>query len=215
MEVLKSFDWFKIGLVVLVLFLTSTLATKCENEKTQLTNVNRLNSEAKIYKLKNGQLVLSQEALQYSNKQLKELVISKDATLKEIAKKFTNVKAVTKVITETKLDTIRLTYKDSVPCRFERIGELITKDYHIDYKSTQKGIVISYLSIPDSVTIVTGIKRNWLFGKTTSTIDISHSNKFVNNGKVDYYEVKQNKKFYQTTLFKFGIGVLVGNLILK
>lgn len=215
MDILKSFDWQKIGLVVLVLFLTSTLFSKCENEKVQLANVKALNSESKNYKLKNGQLVLSKEVLVYTNKQLKDLVISKDATLKEITNKFSTVKTITKIVTETKLDIIRLTYKDTIPFKFERKGELVTKDYHLDYKSTQKGITIDYLSIPDSLTIVTGLKRKWLFGKNVETIDISHSNKFVNNGQVNYYEVKQNKKFYETTLFKVGIGIILGKVILK
>ena len=58
MDILKSFDWFKIGLVVLVLFLTSTLFSKCENEKVQLATIKALTEENTSYKLKNNQLNL-------------------------------------------------------------------------------------------------------------------------------------------------------------
>jgi hypothetical protein len=47
-----------------------------------------LNAEAKAYKPKNGQFVLSKEVLQYTNKQLKETVLSKDIVAKEMAAKF-------------------------------------------------------------------------------------------------------------------------------
>lgn len=215
MEVLKSFDWFKIGLVIGIILLSNALFKKCESEKLQLANVDALNSEAVTYKLRNGQLATSQKALVYSNSQLNDLVISKDKAISEISSKFSKVKTITKVITETKLDTIRLIYKDTIPCVFKRKGELITNEYHIDYTSTQKEFTIDYLSIPDSLTIVTGLKRKWFLGKETQTIDVIHSNKYINNGKLNYYEVVQPKKWYQTTLFKVGVGVLLGGLILR
>jgi uncharacterized protein with ParB-like and HNH nuclease domain len=76
--------------------------------KLQIANVSALNAEAKAYKLKNGQLVLSKEVLQYTQTQLKETVLSKDIVAKEMAAKFSKVKTVTKIVTETKFDTIVL-----------------------------------------------------------------------------------------------------------
>jgi hypothetical protein len=51
----------------IILILISILYTKCESEIT-IANVSALNAEAKAYKLKNGQFVLSKEVLQYTNK---------------------------------------------------------------------------------------------------------------------------------------------------
>jgi hypothetical protein len=199
----------------IILILISILYTKCESEKLQIANVSTLNTEVKLYKLKNGQLVVSKATLQYTNKQLKETVISKDAVLKEMADKFSKVKAVTKIVTETKFDTILLPYRDSIPCVFNRKGRLQNKDYTIAYTSTQKGITIDFLSIPDTATIITGIKRKWFLGKQIATIDITHSNKYINNGEAEYYEVVQNKSFFNTTLFKIGAGILLGAIIIK
>lgn len=199
----------------IILILVSLLYNKCESEKLQLANVSALNAEAKIYKLKNGQLVISKAALQYTNQQLKEIVLSKDAVAKEMASKFSKVKTVTKIVTETKFDTILLPYKDSIPYVFNKKGRLEDKDYTIAYTSNQKGISIDFLSIPDTATIVTGTKRKWAFGKQIETIDITHSNKHINNGKVDHYQVVKNKNFFQTTFFKVGAGILLGAIITR
>lgn len=215
MELLKRFDWFKTTLVLLIVVLISMLFSKFESEKTQLSNIKILNSEAEVYKLKNGKLVISQKTLIYNNRQLQDLVISKDATIAEISKKFYKVKTVTKIITKTKLDTIRLMYRDTVPFEFDRTGSLVTDDYSIDYNSTQKGISIDNLTIPDSLTIVSGVKRKWFLGKKTEYIDVFHSNKFVNNEEVGYYELEKETKWYQTTLFKVGVGVLIGGILIK
>jgi hypothetical protein len=200
---------------VIIVFLITQLYIKCESEKLQIANVSTLHSEAKAYKLKNGQLVLSKEVLQYTNKQLKESILSKDIIAKEMAKKFSVVKSVIKLPIETRIDTIQLPYKDSIPCLFDRVGRLQNKDYTIAYTSTQKGITIDFLSIPDTATIITGIKRKWFLGKQIATIDITHSNKYINNGEAEYYEVVQNKSFFNTTLFKIGAGILLGAIIIK
>jgi hypothetical protein len=198
-----------------ILILVSLLYKKCESEKLQIANVSALNAESKVYKLKNGQLAMSKVTLQYTNKQLKEEVIEKDAVVKEMASKFSKVKTVIKIVTETKIDTILLPYKDSIPYVFNKKGRLENKDYIIAYNSNQKGISIDFLSVPDTTTIVTGIKRKWFFGKKTETIDITHSNKLINNGKVDHFEVVQNKNFFQTTFFKVGAGIIFGAIIIR
>ena len=46
-------------LLVVCLILLSQLFQKCESEKIQLANIDALNSQTKVYKLKNGQLVTS------------------------------------------------------------------------------------------------------------------------------------------------------------
>jgi hypothetical protein len=202
-------------LLALCLTLLSQLFQKCENEKLQLANVKALNSKITSYKLKSGQLVLSSETLQYTNEQLKQNLISKDSKLKELTNKFSNVKSATKYVTNTRIDTIAIRYKDTVPCVFERIGAIFENDYELEYKSTQKGVTIMELFVPDSVIVVAGQKRKWFLGKETATLDITHSNKFVQTDYIQHVEVVAPKKWYDTTLFKFGIGFVLGTVILK
>jgi len=202
-------------LLIVCLLLLSQLFQKCESEKLQLANVEALNKEAKVYKLKNGQLVTSVENLNYTNSQLKNSILMKDKKVKELVNKFSNVKSVTKYVTNTKFDTIKLVYNDSIPCEFERIGSDMKEWYHIAYKSNQRGVEITELSIPDSVIVVTGDKRKWFWGKRTSTTDITHANPFVQTESIQHIEVVHPAKWYDSTIFKIGLGFIGGVLLLK
>ena len=202
-------------LLVGCLLLISALFSKCQNEELQLANVEALNKEAKVYKLKNGQLVTSVEHLQYTNGQLKNSIIMKDKKVKELINKFSNVKSVTKYVTNTKFDTIKLVYQDSIPCNFERVGSDLKEWYHIAYKSNQKGVEITELSIPDSVIVVTGDKRKWFWGKRTSTTDITHANPFVETENIQHIEVVKPTKWYDSTIFKIGVGLIGGIFLVK
>jgi hypothetical protein len=203
-----------VALLILCLILISQLFSKCENEKIQLANVKALNSKIIFYKLKNGDLVTSVENLSYTNSQLKNSIIMKDKKVKELTNKFSKVKGITTYVTNTKFDTIKLTYKDSVPCNFERNGSVLEEWYHIAYNSNQKGVDIYELSIPDSVIVVTGDKRKWFWGKRTSVTDITHANPFVETESIQHIEVKEKTKWYDTTLFKVGIGFIFGGALL-
>ena len=202
-------------LALVCLIFASSLFSKCESQKVQLANINALNKENTFYKLKNGQLVTSVEVLSYDKTQLKNSILLKDKKIKELIDKFNKVKSVTRYITVTKLDTIELRYKDTVPCVFERKDSVLKEWYHIAYKSNQKGIEITELSIPDSVMVVTGFKRKWFLGKQTQTTDISHANPFVQTNQIQHIEVVTPKKWYDTNLFKMGIGFIGGVLIMR
>jgi len=202
-------------LMIVCLILLSQLFKKCESEEVQLANIEALNSQTKVYKLKNGQLVTSVENLSYSNKQLKNSNLMKDKKVKELINKFSNVKSVTKYVTNTKFDTISLVYTDSIPCNFERIGSDLKDWYHIAYKSNQKGVEITELSIPDSVIVVTGDKRKWFWGKRTSVTDITHANPFVETESVQHIEIVKPTKWYDSTILKIGIGFIGGILLMK
>jgi cell division protein FtsB len=202
-------------LMIVCLILLSQLFQKCESEKVQMANVDALNKQTEVYKLKNGQLVTSVENLQYTNSQLKNSLVMKDKKVKELINKFSNVKSVTKYVTNTKFDTIKLVYQDSIPCNFERIGSDLKEWYHIAYKSNQKGVEITELSIPDSVIVVTGDKRKWFWGKRTSVTDITHANPFVETESIQHIEIVQPTRWYDSTIFKLGVGFIGGIFLMK
>lgn len=202
-------------LLVVCLILISQLFQKCESEELQLANIEALNSQTKVYKLKNGQLVTSVENLHYTNSQLKNSLLMKDKKVKELINKFSNVKSVTKYVTNTKFDTIKLVYQDSIPCNFERVGSDLQQWYHIAYKSNQQGVEITELSIPDSVIVATGDKRKWFWGKRTSVTDITHANPFVQTESIQHIEIVQPTKWYDSTILKIGLGLIGGILLMK
>jgi cell division protein FtsB len=202
-------------LLVICLLLISQLFLKCESQKVQLANIDALNKELTTYQLKNGQLVTSVENLNYTKEQLKNSLIMKDKKVKELTDKFSHIKSITKYVTNTKFDTIKLVYSDSIPCDFERVGSDLQQWYHIAYKSKQKGVEITELSIPDSVIVATGDKRKWFWGKRTSVTDITHANPFVETHSVQHIEVVKPNKWYDSTILKIGLGFIGGIFLMK
>lgn len=213
---LTNINWKQIGLYVVILILASMLFAKCKNENLQLATIKALKSENASYRLKNGQLVTSAKSLIVSSQKQAIELIGKTETIKQLTDKFSKVKTITKYVEKVKIDTITVVYKDSVPCMFEKSGSIANEDYSLNYKSTQKGIDITDLALEnDTVTIVNGIKKKWFWGKETITTDITNSNKLVKLGELQHIEIQPKKKFYETTLFKVGIGVLAGTLITR
>lgn len=203
----RSWAW-----IVSIVMLGSVAVTKTYNEKVQKQNVAALQSELKTYKLKDGTIVSSNKVLQFENDQLKEALTDKE---KEIASKFSEVKTVTRIEEKIKFDTIRLTYRDTVPCKFRRVGSVKNQSYSLNYITTQKGVKLSNLEVPDTITVITGMKRKWFLGKETNTIDVSHSNELVKVKEIKYIENKPKKKWYDTNAFKIGIGFVAGAMLVQ
>jgi len=178
-------NWYWIGIIIVLI---ASLFSKCENEKNTKKD--------------------SPQFTTVTDK--KELPIHDT-----IIKKFHEIKTVTKYVDRLQIDTIKIVYKDSIPCDFNRAGYLKTKEYSFTYESNNKGFKLNNVIIEDSLLIVTGIKRKWFLGREINTIDISHSNKYIVTDNIQHFEVKEKKKFYDTNLFKFGIGFIAGVAIMK
>jgi len=212
---LSNINWKQIGLYIMILVLVSMLFAKCKNENLQLATIKALKTENASYKLKNGQLVTSAKTLIATNEKQAIELIGNTETIKQLTDEFSKVKSITKYVEKVKIDTVQIVYKDSVPCEFEKFGSIANEDYSLNYKSNQKGIDITDLTIDNDVTIVTGIKRKWFLGKETLTIDVTNSNKLIQNSELQHVEIQQNKPFYDTTLFKVGVGFLAGTLLTR
>jgi hypothetical protein len=193
-------------LLTTVLVLSSLLFVKCENEKILTSDLDILHIKMETYKLKNGQIVSSSETVTYE----------KVPNPTELTKKFAKPKTITKIVEVVRIDTVNIVYHDTITMPFERKGSIVSKDYSLDYKSTHKGISIANLAIkPDTVEIVTGMKRKWFLGRQTQTIDVTHSNPLVKTVGLQHIEIKEKKKFYETTFFKVGAGILLGATITR
>lgn len=213
---LSNINWKQLGLYVVILVLASMLFAKCKNENLQLATIKALKTENTSYKLKNGQLVTSSKTLIATNEKQAVELIGNTETIKQLTDEFSKVKSITKYVEKIKIDTVQIVYKDSVPYEFEKSGKIVNEDYSLNYKSNQKGIDITDLSLENNnVTIVTGIKKKWFWGNETITTDITNSNKLIKIGELQHVEIQPKKKFYETTVFKIGIGVLAGTLITR
>ena len=192
-------------LIIICIVMASMLFAKCENEKVLSGNLDTLNIEMQSYKLKDGKIVNTSKTVTY------EKIPEKT----ELTKKFAEVKTIIKIVEKVRIDTVMVAYKDTIPCKFDRTGSIVKKHYSLDYKSTQKGINVSNLQLSDTLEIVAGTKRKWFLGRETQTIDVSHSNPYITNKEIQHIEIKPKKKFYDTTLFKVGIGIIAGAIIIK
>ena len=187
-EFIKS-NWAWLGLV---LFLLAVIVNRCANDKI-------VKHDTQEYKT----VTTKKEAIQVAN------------IPDTIVKKFTEIKTVTRYVDRIKIDSIKVHYKDTVPCVFDRSGAINEKEYSFTYQTDQKGFKVYNMQLHDSLLIVTGTKRKWFLGKETNTIYISHTNKYISSDQVQHIEVKPKKEFYDSTLFKFGIGFILGVAITK
>ena len=203
----KSWLW-----ILALLILVSVIISKTKNEKIQKQNITALQSEITNFKLKDGTEVASVKSLQFENGQLKESLSKKE---NEMSAKFSEVKTVTRIEERIKFDTIRIAYKDTVKCRFRRVGVVKNKSYSLDYITTQRGVKLSNLIVPDTIVVITGQKRKWFLGKEMATIDVSHTNELVKVNDIRYIENKQKKHWYDTNLFKIGVGFIAGAMLVK
>lgn len=187
-EFIKS-NWAWIGIIIVLI---SALFSRCNNDRID-------KKDTQTYKT----VTSKKEAVQETK------------IPDTIVKKFTEIKTVTRYVDRIKIDTIKIHYKDSIPCVFERSGAINEKEYSLTYQTNQNGLKLYNMQIEDSLLIVTGTKRKWFLGKEINTIDISHTNKYISSNEVQHIEVVPKKKFYDTTLFKFGVGFILGVAVTK
>lgn len=204
------------GWIILFIILVSTCNRYKEESDTAYLNNTTLLDSIRYYKLKSGSLVASKTVIEYDSKQLKSLVRESNKTVKEITEKFNKVEVIVQTITKTKIDSIKVVYKDTLNSHYKRFGSKIEPHYSFDYESDSKGFQLTNFQLADdSITYVKGIKKKWLFGKKTTVLDIHHSNPLVKDYTIEVINLKEPKQWYETTVFKVGVGVLGGMIIME
>jgi hypothetical protein len=174
------------------------------------SNLEAIIDTVKHFKNKLGTQTASINTLQLDKEQLQKVILDKDAELAKLAKEFLKVNTITKYKTVMQIDTIRIAYKDTVPCIFERTGEVKKDWYRFSYKSNQKGIQIDSLSTWTSTTSITGFKRKWFLGKQTAVTDITNTNPYIKVIEMKSVEVVVPEPWYKKWYTWLAAGLIVG-----
>lgn len=160
-----------------------------------------LKDSVRYYKNKLGQEIAVKTALQGSNESLKLLLSKSEKELRELTKKFKDVQAAGQITTITKIDTIKIGYEIPVPFEFSRDWQKNDPFYSIAGHSTQEGITINSLEIPNTLSFVIG-KR-----KGEYLIEAVNSNPNIKTTGLDSYTLKVPKKRFVVGIFAgYGIG---------
>ena len=207
---LKSISFF-----ITALILVALLFQKCNEAESLQTALKASQSETKHFKNELGRVSASNEVLVFQTKKQLREAIEKDKEFKAMAAEFANVKSTVKVITLTEFDTIREHFETIAPCEFERAGEIKSDWYGLGYKLNEKGLEIAPFKTWSDINVVTGFKRNWFLGKQTYYTDVTATNPYISIPEIQQKEVDVPTKWYQTTIFKIGLGVIGGVLIAK
>lgn len=201
-------------LVIAVLILL--LNRKCQDydrvENLYLSESNKV----ELYKNKLGGMTATVQALELSEKQLKETILKKNDSLKKLAEEFSKVKYITVIKEVVRVDSVKVPFEVQIPCEFERLSKYDTDShFKFNYALNQTGFSIYDIEIPNEQTIITGLKRKWIFGKQTLHTDITNTNPYLHTKEIQTIVVPVKVEWYNNKFVWFGLGAVGGILIAK
>ena len=80
-----------------------------------------------------------------------------------------------------------------------------TEWFSISGRSTDKGISINCIDIPNSPSLVVGYKREKFLGPKYATVTISNTNPYITNTGLESYIIKPKKRFIDKWYVHSGI----------
>jgi len=216
MNILKNIlvrNWFGLAIALVLAYF---LFQQCEKTSFANSNLEAVTSTNKVYKNKIGTLTTQNKSLVLTNKELEKINLFKDDTISKLKKGFTDIKFISTVKTITKFDTIYQQYETPIPCDFVREGSISQDWFSLNYRVDSLGILIDSLTIPNRQIVVSGYKRlNGIFKPKTLVTEVTNTNPHIENFSVQSVVVKEKKQWYESTLFKFTLGLGCGILIAK
>ena len=176
-----------------------------ERQNTATNNIAALTDSVTHYRNKQGLWVAEKKLFLGTEKDLKHIIKSKDKAFQKIIKSFKKPVAATIIKTEVHIDTVFIPYEN--PSKFKMpVFELDfsseTKHYTIHGTSTEKGVNILDITIPNTQSIVIGKKKIGFF-KYEHRIEVINSNPLIKTEDVDGFSFRPKPK-------RFGLGVFVG-----
>lgn len=197
-------SWLHLVLVVVCIFWFRSCSQKTSIENDLVNYDKVINDTISYYETKNGDVIATKLALEGSNKSLQLLVSSlNDSTqqLKKLLSKFKRVTSASQTKTNTVIDSIQVPYIIE-DVDFNMPFNLNDKYYAINGRSTNKGLFIDELSIPNTQSIVVGNRKQG-FLRTEYRIEVQNSNPYIKTTDIDSYTLKERNK-------RLGLGLYIG-----
>jgi len=199
-----------VGLVIALLFSFKQCKDVHDNN---VANMAALTDTVQHYTNALGTQTASMTTLELSEKQAKDLLLKKDAELAALSGEFAKVRSITKYVTTTRIDTIAVAFKDTVPCVFSRTDTIKRKWYSFAYEVNQNGFTVDSLQFLNTATVITGVKRKWFLGKETLTTDITNTNPYIKVTDIKAVEITLPTPVYKKWYVWMAVGVAGGLLI--
>ena len=191
--------------IVVIIILSVWLMENCEDKRTlekyETQNEQAIKDTVQYYKNRLGQEVAEKKALRGLESDIERL-IQDNQQLKEAIRKFKQVETVTRVVTETKIDTIEIPFEKPVSLNFQRSFFKLDDYYSIGGEVDQNGVKIDSVIIPNEQAIVIGEKKTGFF-KSEFRVEVTNSNPMIKVTDVDGYDFEVPKK-------RFGVGPYAG-----
>ena len=188
------------ALIVLCIYLWQS---KNQLKYTATNNIESLTDSISHYKNKEGVWVAEKKLFQGTEKDLRQVIKSKDKSFQKLLKSFKKPVAAATIKTITKIDTVFIPYERKIDLPiFELPFNKVTKHYSISGISTNKGVGVLDIIIPNTQNIVIGKKKIGWF-KNEYRIEIENSNPLIKTTDLDGFSFRPKPK-------RFGLGVFVG-----
>jgi hypothetical protein len=203
------------GVVAALLLILFYSVDRCQGFRHAAeTNLTALSDSICYYRNRLGTQTASIKIFEVEQSDLKKIILSKDEQLAALSKEFSRINTIVQYEQRITYDTITVTYKDTVPCVFDRSGNISNKWYAFKYKSTNNGFVIDSLTFDNKVTVISGFKRSWLLGRQTLVTDVTNSNPHIAVTGLKSTEVVVRSPWYKKWYVWFGAGV-IGTLLAR
>lgn len=196
---MKAFSVHQIFLYVAIVVLAFLLFRQCDRTQELKQDhdvvVGFINDTVEFYKNELGQEIAQKEVLQGSKANLEILLSEKIDSLgqlKRLVKNFRNVNVAGNVTTITVVDSIPVPYEVPVPVDFSRDFEKVTEHYSLSGISTNHGLTINNLALPNTLSFAIGDRKTGLF-RSQYRIETVNSNPYVTTTGLDSYVLTSNK----------------------
>jgi hypothetical protein len=214
MNLSKYFPYLVVvALVVVILLWLKSCQVNNENI-VGLKSYNEMQADSlKIYKTKEGTWASDKKAADITQDNYEGL-LKENADLKKQVKDFKKVNAVINAKNETKIDTVKLVFRDSIPCDFGSRDFVVDSAwYSISGKVTNKYVLLDEILITDNQAIVIGDLRQGLFKRSEYSVKVTHTNPYIQTTGLSAITIKPKKHWYDNKLIWLGFGMFTGGYI--